>query len=534
MLGKLVCKLSGFVKPEETKIGLSVVQKFKTDLARMPKTDVFIYNPIKKNYGQKFAELEKRLEIFAGKEEILKHVNNDNIDTVLNLSQIQQSDGYFAYKALLNELVPKLTTQNQDVIAKLANMKDVDGNVIYRLQLETMTSIITDKNKAHIIKIAETKNPQGEYVYGYFDLPDALQIKDAINHKMIGISDSKILDYLVKKNLPNAELSQLEEVNEVLDVHHTFNNKYSYIGKWLKRGEWIKSPANQEYYQYIKQNPNAFPGGKRELLSQFNGSTEACDFMDASRTDRLKTFCKEKPNHEFSNYFYNEYYLKSDLVRGNLKEKCSEINKKFGVKIFLSNNHPQNEFILNYIEKELAELEKASDGQAKKPDILDLSTIKKRYIDDKAAYGNGKSGGFCNENEIGVPGSAFSNVTYALRHELTHLNDLKQGFHIPEKYDLNEIMPRKEILDNDLDIISVPDIERCKYKQEFYNAGISREHVPYAYNNSEEFIAVASEGDMSKYSPEFKQVLIDFGMPKWMFKMRPKDEIIKEAIVETI
>ena len=45
---------------------------------------------------------------------------------------------------------------------------------------------------------------------------------------------------------------------------------------------------------------------------------------------------------------------------------------------------------------------------------------------------------------------------------------------------------------------------------------------PYAYQNTEEFIAVASEGDMSQYSPEFKQLLVDFGMPSWVFNMKPK------------
>ena len=59
--------------------------------------------------------------------------------------------------------------------------------------------------------------------------------------------------------------------------------------------------------------------------------------------------------------------------------------------------------------------------------------------------------------------------------------------------------------------------------QEFRNAGISDSHIPYAFNDTQEFIAVAAEGDMSKYSPEFKQMLIDFGMPEWMFNMKPKN-----------
>ena len=44
--------------------------------------------------------------------------------------------------------------------------------------------------------------------------------------------------------------------------------------------------------------------------------------------------------------------------------------------------------------------------------------------------------------------------------------------------------------------------------------------IEYAYNNQMEFIAVASESHrLSECSPKFKQVLIDFGMPEWMFKI---------------
>lgn len=396
--------------------------------------------------------------------------------------------------------------------------------------------------------------------------PTSILLKNEINCKNQNISDSKIVEYIKKNNSESASSSTLEKLNDVLDVYHTFNEKYSCIGSWGFL------PKNQEYYQYVKKNPSVFPGGKEKLLSQFKdsieasefksksfidrlksfcrkktnhvlnkkellsqskGLIEAIDFRNESRLDRLKAFCMENPNHELANHFYNEYYLKSDLVQSNLKEKCSEINKKFGVKVFLSSNYSQNESILNYIEKELAELERASEGQVKKLDVLDLSTINKGYIDDNAAHGCGKSGGYGEGNKISLKGSKFSNVSSAFRHELTHIYDTKNGSGISKQY-IREIMPKKEILNDNLDIVSVLDFDKCKYVEEFYNAGISQKYVQYAYTNPKEFIAVASEGDMSKYSPEFKQVLIDFGMPEWMFKMRPKDETVKESIVGTI
>lgn len=106
-----------------------------------------------------------------------------------------------------------------------------------------------------------------------------------------------------------------------------------------------------------------------------------------------------------------------------------------------------------------------------------------------------------------------------MRHELTHTNDLKRGTKIPKDYNLNEIMPKfDETLPNG-NIIKSGDAKKGKYYQEFVNGGISDYKISYAYNNTKEFIAVASEGDMSKYSSEFKQVLIDFGMPEWIFNL---------------
>jgi len=110
-------------------------------------------------------------------------------------------------------------------------------------------------------------------------------------------------------------------------------------------------------------------------------------------------------------------------------------------------------------------------------------------------------------------------IAQSMRHELTHSNDLTfKGAKIPEKYNLDEIMPKKTVIRNGKQI-TVPDYENCKYKDEFRAAGLPEDRIPYAYNNPAEFIARASEGDMSKYSAEFKQILKDFGMPEWELNM---------------
>ena len=54
---------------------------------------------------------------------------------------------------------------------------------------------------------------------------------------------------------------------------------------------------------------------------------------------------------------------------------------------------------------------------------------------------------------------------------------------------------------------------------EFLKAGINPKHIEYAYTNKSEFLAVAAEGDLSQYSPEFKEVLIKIGMPEYVFNL---------------
>lgn len=164
---------------------------------------------------------------------------------------------------------------------------------------------------------------------------------------------------------------------------------------------------------------------------------------------------------------------------------------------------------------------KASNGAAKIPPVVDFSSVKTNWYDTSAAYGQGAAGAYSEPNYKGS--LAFSSmdiptVSRSLRHEMTHTNDLKLGQNIPAKYNLDEIMPKKAANINGRTVM-VPDIENCKYVDEFRAAGLTEDRIPYAYNNTKEFIARAAEGDMSKYSPEFKEMLIDFGMPEWMFNM---------------
>ena len=156
------------------------------------------------------------------------------------------------------------------------------------------------------------------------------------------------------------------------------------------------------------------------------------------------------------------------------------------------------------------------------PPVLDFSKCKKRWYDDK----NGSYGSAIGYSELGtnkaisVSGMHLDMLQDVIRHEMTHSNtDLTVLQSAYNKYNLDKFMPQKTITTVDGTIKQIPDFDNCKYKEEFLKAGIPPYHISYAYKDIYEFTAVASEGDMSKYSPEFKQLLKDFGMPEWQFKM---------------
>ena len=86
-------------------------------------------------------------------------------------------------------------------------------------------------------------------------------------------------------------------------------------------------------------------------------------------------------------------------------------------------------------------------------------------------------------------------------------------------YDKGLEKTRKEFVSK----LSTLGIKHTKISEEYYeeleNAGLPYSIICYAHNNPQEYIAVASEGDMSKYSDEFKKVLVKLGMPEWEFNL---------------
>lgn len=216
--------------------------------------------------------------------------------------------------------------------------------------------------------------------------------------------------------------------------------------------------------------------------------------------DYIFKYGKKEP--QLANELYNNQYLANiDKPTAKILRK---IHKRFGTKVFIMDE--ARTIDANFIYKELEAYAKASKGKAVFPNAIEITTLKnfrrKKFEAGGIAY--------CGPKNISINGT--ENLQWALRHELMHLNDKLIGI-LPSDIivKLMKLLPKENAI-----------------SKQFSKAGIGTKHIPYAYTNADEFIAVASEGKMSEYNRYFKLLLRAFGMPKWAFKLQENPIKVKE------
>lgn len=329
-------------------------------------------------------------------------------------------------------------------------------------------------------------------------------ILSSIEQGKINIKDEKILNYvknLVDKARLENDRASLFEAQKMVDMYNSAMGNYILVDK---------STFSRALIDYANKNN---PKLAKELNLYEEPSKHPkykalrADFIKATQYESLIEYCKEaNTNPEMANYLYKEIYLKNEKFPDDVLKNLVNINEKYGTKIFLSSDMSHAFKSTDFVDEELTKWQIASSGEAKMPPTLDLLTSKRDYIDDKRAYGQGVAAGFSEletSGAVSLNGNNYTNLTYALRHEIMHTNDIKRLNKFPDDTGYTD---------------------KTKYREEFVKIGIGKKnHIDYAYNNPEEFIAVAAEGDLSKCSPDFKQVLIDFGMPKWVFGLDKVD-----------
>lgn len=365
------------------------------------------------------------------------------------------------------------------------------------------------------------------------------QRTDDLKNNLSFITDKNVI-YFINKMFEKEKFcyKDFERIEVLTDAVNSYNEFYSpYMGAGTRFTKTKSSIARLAEF-HAKSDEKADFGdviyGDKSMLPDYikNNSKRIIDFQaDAaveSRIYGLKNYLKLYPNTKMAEYLYNDYYLNILKEKGtdsNIISELKDIDKEYGVKVAIGLNVGDEivKNVLKTVKTELDEWRQASNGSAKLPPVIDFSSAKYNWYDQTSAYGQSASANFSEHSYNGALAcSRMDNPNFirSLRHKMTHTNDLKHGENIDEKYDLDKIMPKKTV-----DGKNIIDFENCKYKEELLNAGIPEYRVKYAYNNTKEFIAVASEGDMSKYSDELKQTLLDFGMPEWMLKMKPINQI---------
>ena len=343
------------------------------------------------------------------------------------------------------------------------------------------------------------------------------------------------------RNTFNANIDTEEILNELKQYGKTVvtvnDDLIRYKGE-REHGSWYTNRRN--YLKYIKDPELAKLIKQGAIIFKQDIQKRTEDYRQGHELEILMKLCEKcsancindyvtnRTNHlqdyhmiEFANRKYNEY-LNNLNIPQNIKLQCKEIAKKYGTKVFLPAMIEYNDSYntLKLINDEFAQWYRFGGKRAKFPAVLDFTAAKADYVNNKRAYGISAAAGIAhfNNSKIDIDGLYPYTVQNILRHEMTHINDTKKLNSVDDGVIVKK-QSNKLRDDGIWEISEEIDFDNCKYREEFLKSGIRPDYVKYAYNNPQEFIAVASEGDMSKFSSEFKKLLISYGMPEWMFEM---------------
>lgn len=343
-------------------------------------------------------------------------------------------------------------------------------------------------------------------------------VTDSKIHKHINSELKRLanIDY-IKEQYNDSKFGELDyfislsNLAEIVDIYNTMTRKYSRY----KEAD-IDMPVGSVLLKetkpavYIKNLGQHSPKNLQNFIKALSIDEEkkhplVADFESLLKTEALDMLSNKK---ELLDYMYEKYYIKK-ITDVQAKKLCREINNLYGVRVLLSNKTHNIRKALIVIKDELEAWTRVSDGKARLPKILDLNSCDIAY-ETATAYSDIRGNIHHNGARIFSP--------TVIRHEIMHLNE-NLIFASLATNDKQAKLIRSIIKVKKIKIGNILDWDNCKYREEFLKAGISPNHIKYAYTNAKELLSVAAEGDFSQYSPEFKEVLMQIGMPKYVFDL---------------
>ena len=419
---------------------------------------------------------------------------------------------------------------NHDFFDELNN---VNHNQIELKNFKEEASVIKNKQ---IKKIAETICKKQQ-----LDQALLIYMRD-IDAGLDNITDTKILKYL------RAELKRLADIDydtdnyeemrtgqgdyffslgmisDIVDVYNTITGKYSRYKSADLVGEDLYLDMSRPAYFMKNFRENSPKNFKNFVNTLFEKSEKKHyfikDFENSQKTEALELLSNKG---EILDYMYEKYYVRK-LDNSSVRKLCREISRTYGVRILLSDKTYDIRKALRVIKKELEAWTKVSGGKAKLPRILDFNSCDISY-ESSSAYTDIRGNLHHNGAKISSP--------KIIRHEIMHLNEGSIFAKYSAKLELakliRSIIVSKKVVVNGREK-EVLDYDNCKYREELLKAGIDSKHIEYAYTNKNEFLAVAAEGDLSQYSPEFKAILIKMGMPEYVFDLPINDSEVESNV----
>ncbi len=378
-----------------------------------------------------------------------------------------------------------------------------------------------------------------ELVDKLFSKPERLE--NLINiDKILSVADNDYSISFAEKILEKPELFLapdfvvfLPDLIKKCDSDITNNTKLELFNEFIKNSQNISDTeltnafaramhiGNNKVFDLRNKDNKLSPSELKtlELNSEKSLSSDLYEnlFLELSKNEKFKDLSSKY----YDLYLENEFKECSREDATRYREMCKSIDKEYGVKVILPTNLKEVGQSLILVYQELNNYKMHSNNQAKMPPVLDFMYP---LADNAAGMAHIRDG----INQIDVRELSTSFIKHSLRHEMAHINDSKQMDKFPTEIRTFKNEPKKDawgelVFDVHRDL----DINNCKYVDELRKGGISQKLIEYAYTNPMEFVAVASQGDFSKYSPEFKKYLTELGMPEWMLSFsNPKPYFI--------
>lgn len=376
-------------------------------------------------------------------------------------------------------------------------MPSVYAEDLARVENPNVREALTEQ----LAKVANKTSPNGQMqqaqineITWKLEVCDDAQIKTLAEELLIG----------TKGKLRIRSFLDLFKAEHLLDVVNTANGNYcrrlshkrpvgdffiDTIRKKIQKFYRRKDAEKLEHELQAFEESFSEPRKISRIKARKGLDMKDLDMRNETQFASLREFIDLYPeDKETATYLWRKYFV--SIQEPKFQKIMNEIYDNYGVRVVA--NKETSLLDLIYLKNEFKIYKTASKGEAKFPALFDIRDDYHIIQKNVVAHTNSTSR---------IVNSASSIRDTTPRHEMAHMQD--------------SVLERKKVKVNEND------------REELLNAGISRYHTDYFFKNEKESWAVFAEGDMSKYSEEFKQKMINKkkGLPAWITSLTPNSEL---------